>query len=81
MSTITFPHAAARGAADSTSYAENVGRAFRSLLAALLAVKPQESVSPRAKVRNQLAVFRLAKQYENLSPNLAAELRYIASRG
>lgn len=79
MSTITFHHAA-RGAADS-SYAENVGSAFRSLLAALLAVKPQESVSPRAKVRDQLAVFRLAKQYESLSPNLASELRYIASRG
>ncbi|MET0963328.1 MAG: hypothetical protein ABWY05_11035 [Noviherbaspirillum sp.] len=79
MSTITFPHAAAHG--DSTSYAENVGRAFRSLLAALLAVKPQESVSPRAKLRSQLAVFRLAKQYESLSPNLAAELRFIASRG
>ena len=76
MSTITFPHAAA-----DSSYAENVGIAFRSLLAALLAIKPQQPASPRAKVQNQLAVFRLAKQYESLSPNLAAELRYIASRG
>jgi hypothetical protein len=79
MSTITFTQAA-RGEATS-SYAENVGRAFRSLLAAVLAIKPQQPATPRATLRNQLAVFRMAKQYEGLSPNLAAELRYIASRG
>lgn len=79
MSTISFTHAA-RGEANS-GYAENVGRAFRSFLAALLAIKPEQAATPRAKVRNQLAVFRLARQYESLSPNLAAELRYIASRG
>ena len=79
MSTITFPQSASREA--NSSYAENVGRAFRSLLVALLAVKPQQKAAPRATLRNQLAVFRLARQYEDLSPNLAAELRYIASRG
>jgi hypothetical protein len=79
MSTISFTQAS-RGEATS-SYAENVGRAFRSLLAALLAIKPQQTAKPRATVRNQLAVFRMARQYEGLSPNLAAELRYIASRG
>lgn len=79
MSTITFTQAS-RGEATS-GYAANVGRAFRSLLAALLAVKPQASVKARASVRNQLAVFRMARQYEGLSPNLAAELRFIASRG
>lgn len=79
MSTITFPQSASRES--DSSYAENVGRAFRSLLAALLAVKPQQSATPRTTLRNQLAVFRLARQYEDLSPNLAAELRYIASRG
>ena len=80
MSTITFPHATALNASDA-SYAENVGRAFRSLLAALLAIKPQQPATPRARLRDQLAVFRLAAQYESLSPNLASELRYIASRG
>jgi hypothetical protein len=63
------------------SYATNVGRAFRTLLAALLAVKPEQAASPRARMRDQLAVFRLAKQYEDFSPSLAAELRFIASRG
>ena len=79
MSTITFTQAS-RGEATS-NYAQNVGRAFRSLLSALLAIKPQQTAKPRATLRNQLAVFRMAKQYEGLSPNLAAERRYIASRG
>nr|WP_314629410.1 hypothetical protein [uncultured Noviherbaspirillum sp.] len=79
MSSITYPHADRDEAA--TSYAQNVGYAFRSLLAALLAVKAQPPVSQRVKLRDQLAVFRLAREYETLSPNLAAELRFIASRG
>jgi hypothetical protein len=82
MSTITFPHSARNESA--TTYAQNVGYAFRSLLAALLAVKPaqpQQPASQRSKLRDQLAVFKLARDYEALSPNLAAELRFIASRG
>lgn len=79
MSTATFPHAS-RNEAEST-YAQNVGYAFRSLLAALLAVKPPQPVSQRSAWRDQLAVFRLAREYEALSPNLAAELRSIATRG
>ena len=79
MSTITRPHAA-RNAVAST-YAQNLGYALRSLLAALLAVKPAQPASPRSALRDQRAVFRLAREYETLSPNLAAELRFIASRG
>ena len=79
MSTITFPQTARNEAA--SSYSQNVGYAFRSLLAALLAVKPQPLTSQRSTLRNQRAVFRLAREYEALSPNLAAELRFIASRG
>ena len=79
MSTITYSHAERNQAA--STYAQNVGQAFRSLLAALLAVKPQAPLSPRAVIRDRLAVFQLARQYEKLSPNLAAELRFIASRG
>ena len=78
MSTITFPRATGNEAAP--GYAQNVGHAFRALLAALLAVKPQPLASQRAKLRNRLAVHRLARQYETLSPNLAAELRFIAGR-
>jgi hypothetical protein len=79
MSSITL--SSAQGTEASSSYAKNLGHAFRSLLAALLAVKPEQAASPRARMRDQLAVFRLAKQYEDFSPNLAAELRFIASRG
>lgn len=79
MSTITFPHAARNEVA--STYAQNVGYALRSLLAALLAVKPAQPASPRSAMRDRLAVFRLAREYEALSPNLAAELRFIASRG
>ena len=78
MSSIAFPqHSSDNG----LSYGANVGRAFRSLLAALLAVKPARKTAPAAKLRDQLALFRLARDYEALSPNLAAELRFIASRG
>jgi hypothetical protein len=78
MSSIAFPqHSSGTG----LSYGANVGRAFRSLLAALLAVKPSGQAAPAAKLRDQLALFRLARDYEALSPNLAAELRFIASRG
>jgi hypothetical protein len=78
MSSIAFPqHSSSNG----LSYGANVGRAFRSLLAALLVVKPSGQAAPAAKLRDQLALFRLARDYEALSPNLAAELRFIASRG
>lgn len=79
MSTLTFPQAARNEAA--STYAQNVSHAFRSLLAALFAVKPAQPVTQQARLRDQLAVFRLAREYEALSPNLAAELRFIASRG
>lgn len=79
MSTMTFPQAARSEAA--STYAQNVGHAFRSLLAALFAVKPAQPATLQARLRDQLAVFKLAREYEALSPNLAAELRSIASRG
>ena len=79
MSTMTFPQAAGNEAA--STYAQNVGHAFRSLLAALFAVKPAQPVTQQTRLRDQLAVFRLAREYEALSPNLAAELRFIATRG
>ncbi|MFL6720098.1 MAG: hypothetical protein ACJ8G3_27430 [Burkholderiaceae bacterium] len=78
MSSIALPqHSSDNG----LSYGANVGRAFRTLLAALLAVQPAKEASPATKLRDRLALFRLARDYEALSPNLAAELRFIASRG
>lgn len=78
MSSIALSH---HSSDNGLSYGANVGRAFRSLLAALLAVQPSKVAAPAAKLRDQLALFRLARDYEALSPNLAAELRSIASRG
>lgn len=78
MSSIVLPqHTGDAG----LSYTANVGRAFRSLLAALLSVKSAPQAAPAARLRDQLALFRLARDYEALSPNLAAELRSLASRG
>ena len=78
MSSIALSHGSNE---NGLSYGANVGRAFRSLLAALLAVKPAQKMRQVVTLRDRLAVLRLARQYEALSPNLAAELRFIASRG
>ena len=59
------------------SYGQNVLRAFRELIAALVTVP---SSGQSSTVRNQLAILRAAEQYEALSPNLAAELRSVACR-
>jgi hypothetical protein len=67
------------------SYAENVGRAARSFLAALLAVKPEQAhkaapSNAKAKYDSLYALYRLAGSYDSVMPNLAQELRAIASR-
>ena len=59
-------------------YLKNVGRAARALLAALLAV-PLRRADSEARSRRQLQL--LANSYEALTPNLSAELRFLASRG
>jgi len=72
-------------------YLTNVGNAVRSLLAALLAVKPRQAKvvtaaietrkeTVRAKARNLAQLYRMANQYDSVMPNLAAELRSVASR-
>jgi hypothetical protein len=70
-----------------SSYAENVARAARQLLAALLAVKPKADVkvpTTKRKVRGDdvslYRLYRLAGSYDSLRPNLAQELRAIANR-
>jgi hypothetical protein len=58
-----------------------------SLFAALFAVKSVKPVaaaarvSLRAKARDVAALYRLASRYDSVMPNLASELRHIASRG
>jgi len=62
---------------------------FRPLLkgllqAALLVVSPRKSLDERRtmqKVRSVKLLNRIASDYENSQPNLAAELRQLASRG
>jgi hypothetical protein len=89
MSTIIFDsvsHTAPYG--QSAGYLSNVARAARGLAAALLAVPPvaevtavaQPEVRSAAKVKNVAALFRMARQYDSVMPNLAAELRSLAAR-
>ncbi len=59
-------------------YLKNLASAAAALLSALLAV-PQRK--PDTAVEDRSLVFRIANQYEALMPNLANELRFIASRG
>jgi hypothetical protein len=68
------------------SYTQNVGRAARALLAALLAVNarpatPAKRALDRDRELSLRELYRLAAGYDSVMPNLAQELRYIASRG
>lgn len=71
-------------------YFADVSRAARAFAAALFAAQERqyvaqevqpETMTPRAlqKSRNQL--FAMARDWEDTSPSLAAELRSIAARG
>ncbi|WP_374362141.1 hypothetical protein [Pseudoduganella danionis] len=66
-----------------TSYLSNVAAAARQLLAALLAVKPR-SAAVETVVEQPVSnawLHSLAQDCERHSPNLSAELRFMASRG
>lgn len=83
-SNLTYDYAA-------TSYASNVAAAARGLLAALFAVKPRPAalaldvadadISQRSKQASSSWLNSLAQECELYSPNLSAELRFMASRG
>lgn len=80
-----------------TSYFANVGRAARGLIAALMAHKPaaapaassaaaetapaMSASAQRRKAASLATLYELARREDSLSPNLAAELRFMASRG
>jgi len=68
-------------------YFSNLGRATRAFLGALLASKPvaqPAATEPRYARPSQRDIALLnseAARYEHLMPNLASELRFLASRG
>ncbi|KIF82095.1 hypothetical protein [Noviherbaspirillum autotrophicum] len=57
-------------------YFSNVGKAALALLSALVSVKPR-----RRRVSDADELTSLCRRYEGLTPNLANELRFMASRG
>ncbi len=81
MSALTYGSHAPASAG--LSYAQNVGRAARALLAALLAI-PLRRDSASAAVRRHESEFAdaelIAARYESIMPNLAQELRVMAAR-
>ncbi|WP_151638023.1 hypothetical protein [Noviherbaspirillum aerium] len=80
MSTATFTSTQTAG----LSYTENLGRAARAFLQALLAVtpeaKPAAAVQEKRDVASIAQLYRLARSYDSIQPNLAQELRAIAAR-
>ena len=79
---------------DNDNYFSNLGRATRAFLGALLASKPYSELAQkevtasteeqryvRPSKRDIALLNSEAARYENLMPNLASELRFLASRG
>ncbi len=73
------------------SYLHDVGVAARNLARALFAAQerqfvPQEivtkpAISERNRARTYMKLIRMANDYQDMQPSLAAELRQLASRG
>lgn len=77
--TIANPTAGSIGA----SYAHNVGRAVRALLAALFTVSPRAAQPAKAEqAREGVSLMRLYRMSatDSVMPNLAQELDMIAKR-
>ena len=82
---------------DNDNYFSNLGRATRAFLGALLASKPYSELAQKEVIatgtsgtderyvrpsQRDIALLNSeANRYEKLMPNLAAELRFLASRG
>ena len=82
---------------DNDNYFSNLGRATRAFLGALLASKPYSELAQKEVVASGVAdeeqryvrpskrdialLNSEAARYEHLMPNLASELRFLASRG
>lgn len=81
MATLTI--ATPTGAIAGPSYAQNVGRAARALLAALFAVRPRAEQPAKARrASDDISLYRLygMSAYDSVMPNLAQELNAIACR-
>lgn len=85
MSTLTISPSATAEAGH--SYARNVGRAARALLAALLALPQSAPARSREAVRGTTGddldlyrLYRMTGSSDSLMPNLAQELRTMAAR-
>lgn len=82
MSTLTVSSPAHVG----SSYAQNVGRAARALLDAILSFRSQSAEAKpavRAKARDTVSLYRLyalSSPYDSLMPNLRQELQAMACR-
>jgi hypothetical protein len=70
-------------------YLTDVSNAARAFAEALFAAQGRQfvaqevrstKVSERTQVESRRQMFALAKEHEKMSPNLAAELRFFASR-
>ena len=69
----------------------DAGKALRSFAAALFAAQERQFVvteasakaapSERERARNHMKLIRMANDYQQLQPSLAAELRQLAARG
>lgn len=71
------------------SYTENLGRAARNFIAALLAFDPAETCEPRSAEFHTTEedtekafaeMDQLAREFDTFMPNQAAELRHLMSR-
>ena len=71
-------------------YFADVGHAARAFAAALFAAQERQyiatevvasPVSERSRMRNHMKLIRMANEYQDMQPSLAAELRQLAGRG
>jgi integrase len=72
-------------------YFTDLGNAARAFAAALFAAQERQFVvqevmapalvSERARARTHMKLIRMANDYQDMQPSLAAELRQLASRG
>lgn len=62
------------------TYGDNLGRAARGLVAALLAIEPDTLQQEAANMQTDgvVELNDLANQFDNIMPSQAAELRYLA---
>ncbi len=86
MTTATFQHAFSLRA-----YFADVSKAAQALASALFAAQERQfvaqevvaapGVSQRARLKNHNKLIRMANEYQDMQPSLAAELRQLAGRG